>query len=150
MPDFLLEANSAAIWTRAFISHLSDTIILFQVHIYDLYINKYNPVCVQAVVPKKKVMNDRNTELSWKAWEHADLFTPSQYIGLIYNRRSPIIDIFYLLWSTFRRAWTTSVSTRPTPSSSWGTVVDIFRFLIVALWWSWYTLLWWRWSSCRW
>ena len=26
-----------------------------QVHIYDLYINKYNPVCVQAVVPKKKV-----------------------------------------------------------------------------------------------
>ena len=40
---------------------------LFQVHIYDLYINKYNPVCVQAVVPKKKVMVDRNTELSWKA-----------------------------------------------------------------------------------
>ena len=25
-----------------------------KVHIYDLYINKYNPVCVQAVVPKKK------------------------------------------------------------------------------------------------
>ena len=61
MPDFLLEAKSAAIWTRAFISHLSDTIIskiLLQVHMYDLYINKYNPVCVQAVVPKKKVMNE--------------------------------------------------------------------------------------------
>ena len=25
-----------------------------KVHIYDLYINKYNPICVQAVVPKKK------------------------------------------------------------------------------------------------
>ena len=25
-----------------------------KVHIYDLYINKYTPVCVQAVVPKKK------------------------------------------------------------------------------------------------
>ena len=24
-----------------------------KVHIYDLYINKYNPICVQAVVPKK-------------------------------------------------------------------------------------------------
>jgi dynein intermediate chain 1 len=24
------------------------------VHIYDLYINKYSPVCIQAVVPKKK------------------------------------------------------------------------------------------------
>ena len=25
-----------------------------RVHVYDLHINKYNPVCVQAVVPKKK------------------------------------------------------------------------------------------------
>lgn len=25
-----------------------------QVHIYDLHINKYTPVCIQAVVPKKK------------------------------------------------------------------------------------------------
>ena len=42
-------------------SHISQILIalikrtLAQVHIYDLYINKYNPVCVQAVVPKKKV-----------------------------------------------------------------------------------------------
>ena len=35
-------------------SHISQ-ILIAQVHIYDLYINKYNPVCVQAVVPKKKV-----------------------------------------------------------------------------------------------
>ena len=28
---------------------------LCRVHIYDLFVNKYTPICVQAVVPKKRV-----------------------------------------------------------------------------------------------
>ena len=39
-----------------FLSNKSiSTAFVFRVHIYDLYINKYNPICVQAVVPKKRV-----------------------------------------------------------------------------------------------
>ena len=34
--------------------------LVCRVHIYDLYINKYTAICVQAVVPKKRVSTKPN------------------------------------------------------------------------------------------
>ena len=57
-----------------------------KVHIYDLYINKYNPICVQAVVPKKNAklnhisFNQSPQSSSWgtaRGWSTASSSPPT-------------------------------------------------------------------------
>ena len=56
-PLFMFDLNSQVgdvAWAPYSSTVFAAVTIDGKVHIYDLYINKYSPVCVQAVVPKKK------------------------------------------------------------------------------------------------
>ena len=52
--DFFLLNSKYDFYSSSSLKVSAKTIFL-RVHIYDLHINKYTPICVQAVVPKKRV-----------------------------------------------------------------------------------------------